>query len=318
MTKAPPARGSRIDWSQLPADFRDQIAEVCGDPVVYAATQTGGFSPGVASRIECRNGKRYFVKAVSADTNLESVKLHRREAEIMASLDQSIDSGLRVPRILGIVEHARWFALVIEDLPGNQPVVPWIDRELQLVVSALDQLSSQLTPAPDVTVDAISTRLGAEFSGWRTLAHGGSFLQLDPWSLRHLEEMAALESNWVDAAEGVTLLHADLRADNLLIVNEEVFVVDWPHACIGAAFVDMVFFAPSVAMQGGPDPMALLSMSRWAKSIHTSQLIPVVCAFAGYLTEHSLRSAPPGLPTLRPFQAAQAEIARRWLADLVA
>jgi hypothetical protein len=130
--------------------------------------------------------------------------------------------------------------------------------------------------------------------------------------------MAALESNWVDAAEGVTLLHADLRADNLLIVNEEVFVVDWPHACIGAAFVDMVFFAPSVAMQGGPDPMALLSMSRWAKSIHTSQLIPVVCAFAGYLTEHSLRSAPPGLPTLRPFQAAQAEIARRWLADLVA
>ena len=30
--------------------------------------------------------------------------------------------------------------------------------------------------------------------------------------------------------------------------------VDWPHACIGAAFVDIVFLAPSVTMQGGPRP----------------------------------------------------------------
>jgi hypothetical protein len=39
----------------------------------------------------------------------------------------------------------------------------------------------------------------------------------------------------------------------------------------------------------------------------------LVCALAGYLTETSLRPPPPGLPTIRPFQAAHATIARHWL-----
>jgi hypothetical protein len=38
---------------------------------------------------------------------------------------------------------------------------------------------------------------------------------------------------------------------------------------------------------------------------------------AGYFTERSLRPAPPGLPTVRLFQAAQGEVARRWLAALL-
>jgi len=36
---------------------------------------------------------------------------------------------------------------------------------------------------------------------------------------------------------------------------------------------------------------------------------------AGYFTRSALLPPPPGLPTLRPFQAAQAEIARRWAAE---
>jgi hypothetical protein len=41
-------------------------------------------------------------------------------------------------------------------------------------------------------------------------------------------------------------------------------VVDWPHACRGAAFVDVVLLAPSVAMQGGPQPADLQPVPRWA------------------------------------------------------
>ena len=37
-----------------------------------------------------------------------------------------------------------------------------------------------------------------------------------------------------------------------------MLVVDWPHARIGAAWVDLLWFAPSVAMQGGPAPNELL------------------------------------------------------------
>jgi thiamine kinase-like enzyme len=32
------------------------------------------------------------------------------------------------------------------------------------------------------------------------------------------------------------LLHADVRPGNLLLTGDGVMVVDWPHACRGAAF----------------------------------------------------------------------------------
>jgi Ser/Thr protein kinase RdoA (MazF antagonist) len=38
---------------------------------------------------------------------------------------------------------------------------------------------------------------------------------------------------------------------------------------------------------------------------------------ADYFTERSLQPPPPGLPTVRQFQAAQGEVTRRWLATLL-
>jgi hypothetical protein len=96
-----------------------------------------------------------------------------------------------------------------------------------------------------------------------------------------------------------------------------VVVVDWPHACRGAGFVDLVLFAPSVAMQGGPEPAELLARSRAGRAASREALAPVVCALAGYFTRSSLAPPPPGLPTLRRFQAAQGEVTRRWLASLL-
>ena len=46
-------------------------------------------------------------------------------------------------------------------------------------------------------------------------------------------------------------------------------------------------------------------------------LAALVCGMAGYLTRQALRPPPPGLPTVRAFQAAQGTAARRWLAELI-
>jgi hypothetical protein len=42
-----------------------------------------------------------------------------------------------------------------------------------------------------------------------------------------------------------------------------------------------------------------------------------LCALGGYFTYQSLQPAPAGLPTVRAFQAAQGEVTRRWLAQLL-
>jgi aminoglycoside phosphotransferase (APT) family kinase protein len=314
---APRAEGARIAWQDVPEPARVEIEQVCGAPVIEASTQPGGFSPGLAARVRCADGTRWFVKAASGEVNPDTPQLHRREAQVLAGLDPLIASGrLPVPRLRGTAESGSWFALVAGDVEGRTPSLPWRDDELDLVLAALDRLTAALTPAP-VTAPAVTEYLGADFTGWRTLSRTPADDRIDPWSRARLPELAALEASWPSHAAGGTLLHADLRADNLLISRDGVMVVDWPHACRGAAFVDLVFFAPSVAMQGGPEPAALLARSHAGQTVTREALAAVVCALAGYCTERSLRPAPPGLPTLRRFQAAQGEVARRWLAALL-
>src|SRR4051794_15014192 len=95
--------------------------------------------------------------------------------------------------------------------------------------------------------------------------------------------------------------------------RERVFVVDWPHACVGEAWVELVCFAPRVAMQGGPPPEALLARYLAGQPAGPAAITAAVAAVAGFFTSRVL-PPPPGLPTLRAFQAAQGAVARRRLA----
>jgi aminoglycoside phosphotransferase (APT) family kinase protein len=139
---------------------------------------------------------------------------------------------------------------------------------------------------------------------------------LDEWSSRNLNRLAELESGWPDAVHGSTLLHCDVRSDNLLVTAAGVVFVDWPHACVGAPVFDLVAWAPSVELEGGPSPEELLALSRSGSALHGDAVAPLVAAFAGFLVRHSLQAPPPGLPTLRAFQAAQGAAALAWLRRL--
>jgi hypothetical protein len=103
----PAAQGVRIEWAQLPALVRAAIEEVCGAAVVRARTQPGGFSPGLAARVLCANGARYFVKAVSAHANPDTPGLHRQEARVLAALEPLITSRqLPIPRLYATMDRA--------------------------------------------------------------------------------------------------------------------------------------------------------------------------------------------------------------------
>jgi aminoglycoside phosphotransferase (APT) family kinase protein len=314
---APPAEGVRVNWESVPARVRAGIEAICGSPVTAAASQPGGFSPGVAARLACADGSRWFVKAVSADVNQHAPTMHRREAEVLRGLDPLIATGdLPVPRLHGVFEAGPWVALVLDDVDGRQPAVPWDMGELTRVLAAVGQLSDALTPSP-VAAPSITEKFSEDFSGWRTLAEAGDADHLDDWSRTHLAQLAEIERTWPEHLAGDTLLHADLRADNVLLTGDRVLFVDWPHACVGAAVADVVFLAPSVTMQGGPQPDEIVAMTRQGRAAGRESVRAAVCAIAGFFTEGSLRPPPPGLPTLRAFQAAQGAIARRWLSDLL-
>ena len=290
---------------------RAALEEWLGAPVAAAATQPEGFSPGVAARLRLSDGRRFFVKAAGPEPNPVTAGVHRREAASVAHMPAETP----VPRLLWCYDEGEggWVLLLFEDVEGRHPAQPWRDDELDRVLETLAALWTRLTPSP-VEAPSAAEMLEREVNGWRLL-QGEPNTGLDAWSRRHLDTLAQLEADAPTAVAGNTLLHLDLRADNLLLTADRVFVVDWPHACVGAPWVDVVTFAPSVHMQGGPDPEALLRRHPAISAVDPHAITAAVAAVAGFFTHRALQPAPPGLPTLRAFQAAQGEVARRWLAQ---
>ncbi|MFI5804081.1 phosphotransferase family protein [Streptomyces sp. NPDC051561] len=306
---APPAAGVRYEWQALPAQVRARVGELLGSPVVEAVTQRGGFSPGVAARVRCADGRRAFVKAVSAALNPHSPSLHRAEARNTAALPP----GVPAPRLLGSYDDGDWVALVLDDIEGTQPRIPWRREELDRVLDALTRLSATLTPAPydAPRTEDVDARM---FQGWQRRLDSGAVAGLDPWVAGQLPRLAELASRWDEFAHGETLVHGDLRADNILLTADGGAVfVDWPHAVRGAPWFDLLLMLPSVAAQGGPDPQELFTAHPLGRAADPEGVTVVLAALAGYFVHQSLKPAPPGLPTLRPFQAAQGAAAVAWL-----
>jgi aminoglycoside phosphotransferase (APT) family kinase protein len=285
--------------------------------VTSARSQASGFSPGVAARLTTDDGQRVFVKAVSAEPNEQSPEFHRREARIVPALPPDAP----VPRLLWSYDEGSdgWIVLVFEDVEGGrEPAIPWRADELDRVVDAIVGLSDALTPSPlDEAFAGTTTNWGIFRIGWWQRIEYERPAGLDDWSAHNLASLIALEADASQAVAGNTLLHLDLRADNLLVTDERVLVVDWPHARIGAPWLDIAFFVPSVRMQGGPPPQEVFARHPAARVADPGAVNAAIAAIAGFFTRQSLQPPPPGLPTLRPFQAAQGAVARQWLAERI-
>ena len=304
------AQGVRLEWDDLPLTVRDAIEERLGGRVIEARNQRGGFSPGLGGRILADTGRRVFLKALSPAQNPEAPDIYRREALIAAALP----SAAPVSRLLWMYDEGQggWVVLAFEDVDGHLPSLPWRPQELERVVAAIAEMHEALTPSP-LDVAPVAEKMMERLNGWQRLR--GDESGLDAWSRRHLDRLVHLEAHAAEAAAGETLLHFDLRADNILLTGDRVVVVDWPEACVGSGWVDIVGMAPSVELEGGPDPAEFFAMYPGADFADPSKVDAVLATFAGFFTYNSLQPAPIGLPTLRAFQAAQGEISRRWLAQ---
>jgi Ser/Thr protein kinase RdoA (MazF antagonist) len=231
----------------------------------------------------------------------------------MAALPRSAPA----PRLLWSLDQGGWVALAFEDVDGVHPSLPWRPDELRRVLAMLTDMARALTPAPP-GMPRIGDRLRDSFQGWRRLAAAHAdgaddLASLDPWAARHLDRLAELEAGWPPASEGPTLLHSDLRADNLLLTPTRVVAVDWPWACVGAAWVDLLLLLPSVTMQGGPEPEATFAAHPLAAGADPRAVTSALAAWAGFLVEGSRQPPPPGLPTLRAFQLGQGLVVLDWL-----
>ena len=312
---APPVRGLRHRWAELPAPLRAEVEAGLGAGVARANSVPTGFSPGVAARLTLRDGRRVFAKAVTRSWNRDTLTLHRHEAEITAALPE----GTPAARLLLSVSHPEWAVLVLEHLEGRSPRIPWRRQELELVLAALEVLADLLTPSP-VSTD-LASRLAGFADGFLRLRErreraGDRLDDVDPWAVRNLDRLVELEAGWSAAVQGDTLCHFDLRQDNILIHSSRVTFVDWAQAMIGPRWLDLAALLPSVAAQGGPDPWTVFPSHPLASGVDDHAIATVVGAMTGYCLLRQTLPPPPGMPTVRAFQRAVGVPSLAWLKRL--
>ncbi|HEY8300280.1 MAG TPA: phosphotransferase [Jatrophihabitans sp.] len=303
----------RLAWAGFPAGLRAVVEDYFGARVDQAETPQGGFSQDMACRLTFSNARQAFVKGCGPHSGGESYALHRAEARIAAALPVTVPA----PRLLAEFEADGWIVVAFEAIDGRPPAQPWKPDELDGILSTVTLLAEVVNPSP-IDVPTVAERLADTFQGWRRLRVAREADEdlrwLDPWALRHLDELAGLETRWGEAAAGPGLAHADLRADNMLITEDRVIVVDWPWACRAVAWFDLLGMLPSIQLAGGPEPGTIWNGHPVARDADSDAVTTVLAARTGFFVRQARQPAPPGAPTLRAFQQAQGEVAMRWLA----
>jgi aminoglycoside phosphotransferase (APT) family kinase protein len=302
----------KLGWGDLPGHLRRRIEGELGGEVVEAVVQESGFSPGAPLRVRLVSGARAFVKAATSEINVRTVEMYRDEARVC----ERFPTLPEVPRLLSWFERPPWVVLIFEDVDGAPPTIPWKQADLVRVLGALADLAARLTPAPALGLPTVSAKHADDFAGWSRLARSPDRLRAadaDGWLTAHLEQLDRLAQGWSAAAAGDTLLHADIRADQLLLTEERVYLVDWAHACVGASFVDPLLFFPSVVLDGGPTIDELVTLSPQTREAEPTHLASVASAAASFFIERSTLPPPPGLPTVRDFQRRQGGVLLDWL-----
>lgn len=261
----------------------------------------------MADRVTVAAGNRYFVKAVNANEYPDTAAMHRREIWITARLPEGVAS----PRLVDSYEGLGWVALVLTDIEGRHPQVPWVRVEAEAVLALLEDLAVATTPCRiDGLADA-APDLARMFQAWERLdvaSNPGN------WA-GHVEELRELARHACSVVAGSTVVHLDVRDDNLLIDSQaRMWLVDWPWAAVGADWLDAASALISIAHGGGLDPMDLIDCSTQLARTPAEDFDGYLSGLAAFFLESAGLPPVPGIPTLRAFQAAQGHTTLRLLA----
>jgi hypothetical protein len=235
-----------------------------------------------------------FAKVAAFDYVAEWLRLERANYRALAGMPY-------LPELIGWHDDGEAPVLVIEDLSRATWPPPWSTDAIDAVLAALAEV--QGTPPPD----AIDDDFGALFDiheGWdpmRADPTGALALGLFDrgWFERYADDLAAAAAT-ADLA-GDTLLHGDVRSDNLCLREGRAVLIDWNWACVGASELDLAAWLPSLHHEGGPEPWTLLPDAG-----------PLAALLAGFFLEHAAREPIPQAPHVRKLQLDQGVVALEW------
>lgn len=264
------------------------MARIVGkDPVAWRPV-SGGYTPAARWRVDL-GASSVFVKAATTPLTAQMLRSEMRVYESV--------TGPFLPLYYGADDDGRAPLIVIEDLSDARWPPPWDDRLVEAAVETLELVHS--CPAPQGLAPP-----AAAAAGWRTVAEDPKpFLTLGmaspEWLGKCLPDLLSAEA--ACRRDGRALTHFDVRSDNLCLAGGGMKLVDWAEARAGDPSLDIGFWLPSLAYEGGPLPEKILPDA------------PHVAAWvAGYFAARAGLADIADAPRVRSIQRAQLATALPW------
>ena len=274
----------------------ERLSRLLGTEVrTLTRVESSGYTVAYHGIVELADGRTAFVKAATEPVTAGFI---RDEQRVFGAL-----GGPFMPELLALDEDDPPL-LVLEDLRGAHWPPPWNDAMIDVVRETLAAVAA--TEAPDV-IPPVAAHRDQLVSGWAEIeADPGPFLSLDVCSSDWLAQTLATlrEASETAPIDGEALRHLDVRSDNLCIAERGAVLVDWNHACVGNADLDLAAWLPSLRLEGGPKPQEILPSAPGFAAL-----------LAGFFGCRAGLAAPVTAQSVRAFQLAQLRVALPWAAS---
>jgi hypothetical protein len=114
---------------------------------------------------------------------------------------------------------------------------------------------------------------------------------------------------------GETLVHTDVRDDNILITADgRALLCDWNWPMVGAAWLDSLFLL--IGPRGdGLDVAAVIDGHPLLSAVPAEEIDVVLALVTGYFLKSAEDPVPPSSPFLRDAQRWQGEVCWDWLRE---
>ena len=272
-----------IGWN--PATFRRAAHDRGASDTAARWIVTDGRDPG-------SGGRSAFVKIGATELTAEWTRTEHRHYERIR--------GPFLPRLVGFADDGHRPALALADLSDAEWPPPWTDERVALVLDALSEIRATTPP------EGLPRQQPGDGADWRLVeADPGPFLALGlcsaSWLGTALPRLIDASTNAPVAGE--SLVHLDVRSDNVCFRNGRAIVIDWNHARLANPDLDVAFWLPSLHAEGGPAPETILpdapGLAAWV---------------AGFFCSRAGGDPLPEAPHVRPLQLAQSRTALPWAA----
>ena len=133
--------------------------------------------------------------------------------------------------------------------------------------------------------------------------------------LPHADEAATLAAGFAEVMGGNTVVHVDVRDDNVLLTADgRALFCDWNWPVVGAAWQDSLFML--LGPRGdGLDVEAVIAQRRLLRAVPPDHVDRVLALICGYFLSSADEPVPPTSPHIRDAQRWQGEVVWGWLSE---